>query len=291
MNLPLPELFYWGSRPKNVLSPSQMAEVCTANKKHQRQGSPHRACRCWQLGSLSAAAVICQHTPQNPSPAPAMGAKYIPWWVQNTGTASPTLCALEFARASQLPALWQRSGSLPLLPADWRWPNTEPLHPRDLQRGCRIYSRSAFPVIPSMSRGFTPPDQFRPGLRELSKLPSLPWPHREPQEKRFLKGTPFSLACGTSAPLFVTLEWLTECFRGATPAAIVLWNWAFLNTRSFRQSLALASLASSAERFGLQDRSLVRAAWNMPSPVQFQLCRLVSFFGIWWLPKQDSTSC
>lgn len=55
---------------------------------------PHRACRYWQFGLLSAAVVICQHTPQNPSPAPGTGAKSMPWWVQNTGTASPTPCAL-----------------------------------------------------------------------------------------------------------------------------------------------------------------------------------------------------
>lgn len=93
MNLPLPELFYWGSRPKMLrhhLRWQKFLQQVTIQQ--QRQGSPHTACCYWQFGS--AAVVICQHTPQNPSPAPAMGAKYIPWWVQNTGTASPTPCAL-----------------------------------------------------------------------------------------------------------------------------------------------------------------------------------------------------
>lgn len=72
---------------------------------------PHAACRYWQFGLLSAAVVICQHTPQNPSPAPGMGAKCIPWWVQNTGTASPRACALEFASAVTV------LSSPPLLPA------------------------------------------------------------------------------------------------------------------------------------------------------------------------------
>lgn len=38
------------------------------------------------------------------------------------------------------------------------------------QGGQRIYSRSAFPVLPSRSRGFIPPDQ----LGKLPSLPSLP---------------------------------------------------------------------------------------------------------------------
>lgn len=193
MNLPLPELFYWGSRPKMLGHHLRWQKFLQQTRiKQQRQGSPHRACLYWQFGLLSAAVVICQHTPQNPSPAPGMGAKHSPWWVQNT-EQPPSHSVLYSLPGHHHSQCWQCSGSLPLLPADWRSPNKEKLHSRYLQRcsrtgELRIYSRSAFPVIPSMSRGFFPPDQFRLGLREVGKLPCQgggQWPGvlTEPQEQ------------------------------------------------------------------------------------------------------------
>lgn len=213
-----------------------------------------------------------------------MGAKHSPWWVQNTEQPPPhsVLYSLPGHHHSQC---WQCSGSLPLLPADWRSPNKEKLHSRYLQRcsrtgELRIYSRSAFPVIPSMSRGFFLPDQFRLGLREVGKLPCQgggQWPGV--LSSNSIKESPSASPVGlqpcffwplSDSPSASEVPHLQPSCSGTEPS--------LKHTRRFRQSLVLASLVSSAERFGLQDRSLVRAAWNMPSPVQFQLYRLVSFF-------------
>lgn len=129
MNLPLLELFNWESRPKKLCHHLRWQKFLQQRTiQQQRQGSPHTACCYWQFGS--AAVVICQHTPQNPSPAPAVGAKFIPWWVQNTGTASPTPCARCFARAAPAPSA-PRLPSLAPQPGD---PHSEHLQPRHLQR-------------------------------------------------------------------------------------------------------------------------------------------------------------
>lgn len=94
--------------------------------------------------------------------------------------------------------------------------------------------------------------------------------------------------------LFITLESGSPSVYRSDMwiAALSLSGEPYLKYASrFEHSLLLASLMSSTEIVGLQDRSLVKADWNMPSPVKFQLYRLVSFFGIQRLPKQDSTSC
>lgn len=192
--------------------------------KQQRQGSPQAACRYRQFGSLSAAAVICQHTPQNPSPAPGTGAKHSPWWVQNTGTASPTLCApvcQGIISSQSVTALRQPS----LAPSTLTIPST--CSPGIYRGAAEDLLQICISSYPKTSRGFTPPDQFRLGLREAGKAPSLPsrgsvttqGALTEPQEQQFHKGIP-------SAPSLELqpCEWLTGCFRGATPAAILLWN-------------------------------------------------------------------
>lgn len=108
-------------------------------------------------------------------------------------------------------------------------------------------------------------------------------------------------SCGTSGPVtyektFWHLNLAPQVFTKVTQlqriAALRLSDEPYLKYASrFKHSFLLASLMSSTEIVGLRDRSLVKADWNMPSPVKFQLYRLVSFFGIQWLPKQDSTSC
>lgn len=160
MNLPLPELFYWGSRPKTLchhLRWQKFLQQITI--KQQRQGSPHTA--CW--------AVICQHTLQNPSPAPGVDAKCIHWWVQNTEQPPP------HAVLWSLPGLCQHSQA-PFPCSQW---TEDPQHwaPAcqvftEVQQDTGIPSRSAFPVSPKHEQGIHPSS---PGweLKAVGKLPSL----------------------------------------------------------------------------------------------------------------------
>lgn len=179
MNLPLAELFNWGSRPIMLGHHLRGQKFLQQTRiKQQRQGSPHRACHSWQFGLLSAAAVICQHSSKS-QPCSWNGCQTQPLVGTEHRTASPTLCALQFARASSAPSARGAQAPFPLLPAGWRSPTQSSCTP-GIYRGAAeqeeqwIYSRSAFPVIPSMSKGFIPPDQFRLGLMEVGKLPSLP---------------------------------------------------------------------------------------------------------------------
>lgn len=75
--------------------------------KQQRQGSPHTACCSSNLSTHSSKSQSCSWS----------GCQIHPLVGTEHRAASPTRCALEFARA--MPAL---SGSLPLLPVDWRSP-------------------------------------------------------------------------------------------------------------------------------------------------------------------------
>lgn len=193
MNLPLPELFLWESRPKMLCHHLRWQKFLQQRTiQQQRQGSPHTACCYWQFGS--AAVVICQHTPQNPSPAPAVGAKFIPWWVQNTGTASPTPCARCFARAAPAPSAVAAARLPSLAPSSLEIP-TEHLQPRYYRAAAGHREQSIYSRYPKHEQGSPPSWPLQAGAEEVSRFPSLPgrgsdhpellaqgtWP--EPQEQ------------------------------------------------------------------------------------------------------------
>lgn len=255
-----------------------------------------------------------------------MDAKYTQWWVRNTWTSSPTPCLWStvfqgmsaptgITALRQASLYYQRIKKLPThLP-----PPLQVLY-RDVAGtmavgSMPIYSRSVFLVSHKHVQGIHPLDPFRLGAEDSrqtffpdKQVLLLHWGastgsvNRTPSEIIHIRELTSAWSWGTSGPvtygktLYDTWIWLTECLQKWHTlqwiAALSLSGQPYLKYASrFKHSLLLASLMSSTEIFGLQDKSLVKADWNMPSPVEFQLYRLVSFFGIQWLPKQDSTSC
>lgn len=149
------------------MSPSQMAEVSTAsnNSAAETGQSPHSLL-------LLAVWFCCSSNLSTLLKIPAL----LLQWVPNTSPGGyrtqeqpPPHPVLEFARASSAPSAMTVLRLPSLAPS--RSPTLSTYIP-GIYRGAaghreqRIYSRSAFPIIPSRSRGFIPPDQFRPGLRE-----------------------------------------------------------------------------------------------------------------------------
>lgn len=176
----------------------------------------------------------------------------IHWWVQNTQTSPPAvLCSSPGHH-------WSHStGScFPLLPEDKNLPTHRPPARQGIYRGA--------------------PDRTGTGSvnRTSNKVINV-W------------GLTSAWSCGTSGPVtYVKNSWW---HLGLAPGELTGWHalrWiAALSggphlkyASRFKQNLLLASLISSTERTGLWDSSLVKADWNMPSPVKFQLYRLVSFF-------------
>lgn len=120
-----------------------------------------------------------------------MDAKYIHWWVQNTGTASPTPCALEFARASPAPSAMTALRLPSLAPSTLKIPQHQPPAFQvftQVQQDTGICSTAAFPVSPKHEQGVIPPHQLRLGA-EGSVQTSFPGS----------RGSVSTLSCGTGS--------------------------------------------------------------------------------------------
>lgn len=147
------------------MSPSQMAEVSTAsnNSAAETGQSPHSLLllAVWFCCSSN----LSTHSSQS-QPCSCNGCQMHPL-VGTEQEQPPPHPVLEFARAAAAPSAMTVLRLPSLAPS--RSPTLSTYIP-GIYRGAaghreqRIYSRSAFPIIPSRSRGFIPPDQFR--LRE-----------------------------------------------------------------------------------------------------------------------------
>lgn len=293
MNLPLPELFYWGSRPKTLHHHLRWQKFLQQIAiKQQRQGSPHTACCSSHLSTHSSKSQPCSWN--GCQIHPLVG-------TEHRNSLPHTLCSRVCQGITSSQRYDSTQAPFPCSQHTLKIPQHQPPAFQvftQVQQDTGICSTPAFPVSPKHEQGVIPPHQLRLGA-EGSVQTSFPGS----------RGSVSTLSCGTGSsnslrnplqPQAVELQSRSFWPLSGSPSASEVphlqracsGSWAFLKqTWRFKQSLVLASLVSSAERFGLQDRSLVRAAWKMPSPVKFQLYRLVSIFGIWWLPKQDSTSC
>lgn len=232
MNLPLPQLFYWGSRPKTLrhhLRWQKFLQQITI--KQQRQGSPHRACCSSNLSTHSSKSQSCSWS----------GCQIHPLVGTEHRAASPTRCALEFARA--MPALRLPS----LAPSGLKIPSTEHLHARYLQRCSRTQGFPPdlhFQSVPSTSRGFIPPHQDGSWRQWANFLPwqaGAWWPHTwavaqgaltEPREQQFHKEATSASNCGASVLLFLTLEWSPSASEVPHPQRSCSGSWAFLKTHT-----------------------------------------------------------